>query len=130
MATKTKDKDSSIKKKQAADAIAQTNIDREMMSRRNDRPVVPVARPAIVPRPIPRPTPAPGIIPRPMPTDANRDEMLNADLQRQMASQATPVGRKCGGSVKGYKSGGSVKSSASSRADGIAQRGKTRGKYC
>lgn len=32
--------------------------------------------------------------------------------------------------VKGMKKGGSVKSSASSRADGIAQRGKTRGKIC
>jgi len=31
--------------------------------------------------------------------------------------------------VKGYKKGGAVKS-ASSRADGIAQRGKTRGKLC
>jgi hypothetical protein len=31
--------------------------------------------------------------------------------------------------VKGYKSGGSV-SSASSRADGIATKGKTRGKMC
>ena len=30
----------------------------------------------------------------------------------------------------GKKSGGAIKSSASSRADGIAQRGKTRGKYC
>ena len=30
----------------------------------------------------------------------------------------------------GMKSGGSVKSSASSRADGIAQRGKTRGRNC
>ena len=35
---------------------------------------------------------------------------------------------KRGGSVKGYASGGSV--SASSRGDGIAQRGKTRGKIC
>ena len=34
--------------------------------------------------------------------------------------------KKRGGSVKGYASGGSV----SSRADGIAQRGKTRGKMC
>lgn len=32
--------------------------------------------------------------------------------------------------MTGYKKGGSVKSSASSRADGIAQRGKTRGKIC
>lgn len=30
--------------------------------------------------------------------------------------------------VVGYKSGGTVKSSASKRGDGIAQRGKTRGK--
>ena len=30
----------------------------------------------------------------------------------------------------GMKKGGSVRSSASSRADGIAQRGKTRGKMC
>lgn len=35
---------------------------------------------------------------------------------------------KRGGSVKGYASGGSV--SASRRGDGIAQRGKTRGKMC
>lgn len=35
---------------------------------------------------------------------------------------------KRGGSVKGYASGGSV--SASSRGDGIAQRGKTRGRMC
>ena len=32
--------------------------------------------------------------------------------------------------AKGMKKGGSVKSSASKRADGIAQRGKTRGKIC
>jgi len=31
--------------------------------------------------------------------------------------------------MTGYKKGGAVKSSASRRADGIAQRGKTRGKY-
>ena len=36
--------------------------------------------------------------------------------------------KKHGGSVKGYASGGSV--SASNRGDGIAQRGKTRGKMC
>ena len=30
----------------------------------------------------------------------------------------------------GYKKGGSVKSSASKRGDGIAQKGKTRGKIC
>lgn len=35
-----------------------------------------------------------------------------------------------GGAVKKYASGGTVKSSASRRADGIAQRGKTRGRIC
>lgn len=37
------------------------------------------------------------------------------------------IDRKKGGSVKTYSSGGTTKSSASSRGDGIAQRGKTRG---
>ena len=35
-----------------------------------------------------------------------------------------------GGAVKTYAKGGSVKSSASKRGDGIAQKGKTRGKIC
>jgi len=35
-----------------------------------------------------------------------------------------------GGTVKTYAKGGSVKSSASKRGDGIAQKGKTRGKIC
>lgn len=39
------------------------------------------------------------------------------------------VGYRKGGAVKKFASGGSV-SSASSRGDGIAQKGKTRGKYC
>jgi hypothetical protein len=38
-----------------------------------------------------------------------------------------PIMKK-GGKVKKYASGGTVKSSASKRADGIAQRGKTRGR--
>jgi hypothetical protein len=38
-------------------------------------------------------------------------------------------GMRKGGAVKKYASGGSV-SSASKRADGIAQRGKTRGRVC
>ena len=66
-----KDKDISIKKKQAADAIAQANIDREMMSKRDDRPL-----PKVIPKPVPKVVP--------MPTDVNRDEMRNADLQREM----------------------------------------------
>jgi len=40
-----------------------------------------------------------------------------------------PTMRK-GGAVKKYANGGSVKSSAPRRADGIAQKGKTRGKIC
>ena len=47
-------------------------------------------------------------------TEAERMEILRADTL------------KTGGKVRGYASGGSV----SSRADGIAQRGKTRGKMC
>ena len=39
-------------------------------------------------------------------------------------------GMRSGGAVKKYASGGTVKSSASRRADGIAQRGKTRGRIC
>jgi len=38
------------------------------------------------------------------------------------------LGLKKGGDIRGYASGGSV--SASRRGDGIAQRGKTRGKMC
>jgi hypothetical protein len=57
--------------------------------------------------------------------------------QQRMADAAREVeerrkkeaGMRRGGAVKKYASGGSV-SSASKRADGIAQRGKTRGKVC
>ncbi len=37
---------------------------------------------------------------------------------------------KKGGAVKGYASGGMTSSSASKRADGIATKGKTRGRMC
>ena len=43
---------------------------------------------------------------------------------------APPPGMRKGGAVKTYAKGGSVKSSASKRGDGIAQKGKTRGKIC
>jgi hypothetical protein len=39
------------------------------------------------------------------------------------------AGMRGGGHVKKYAHGGTIKSSASRRADGIAQRGKTRGKF-
>ena len=52
------------------------------------------------------------------------------ERRRQEAKAAKQgYGIKKGGMVKKYASGGSV-SSASKRADGIAQRGKTRGKVC
>lgn len=50
-------------------------------------------------------------------SETNYDEMGNPIMKR-------------GGAVKKYASGGTVKSSASKRADGIAQRGKTRGRIC
>jgi hypothetical protein len=37
-------------------------------------------------------------------------------------------GKKAGGSCKGYAKGGSVKSSASSRGDGCATKGRTKGR--
>lgn len=43
---------------------------------------------------------------------------------------ARQPGMRKGGAVKKYAKGGSVKSSASKRGDGIAQKGKTRGKIC
>ena len=74
-----------------------------------------------------------------------RSEMLKENLKRYgMTEKTSPdaisavrenlgMGRgfkvmKKGGSAKGYASGGAV--SASSRGDGIAQRGKTRGRVC
>jgi hypothetical protein len=60
--------------------------------------------------------------PKPRPkTAAEREATSRADTLDENGAAM-----KRGGSVKGYAKGGSV-SSASSRADGIAQRGKTRG---
>lgn len=49
----------------------------------------------------------------------------NALMARARANAMRNPGMKKGGGVKAYAKGGSV--SASSRADGCAQRGKTRG---
>jgi len=57
-----------------------------------------------------------------MGTVANASKPYSSSMYDKMK------GRKAGGSIK-MASGGKV-SSASSRADGIAQRGKTRGKIC
>ena len=63
---------------------------------------------------------APKPKPKPM-TAAERDAIGRADTLDEFGGAM-----KRGGSVKGYATGGSI-SSASSRGDGIAQRGKTRG---
>lgn len=101
---KPKKEDTKVKRKQASEAIKRADIESEMLSKRDDRPV------AVAPRPMVNPPVAP---------NPAMDEMRNADLQRPMANKLTP----------GMKSGGMVKSSAS-RGDGIAQRGKTKGRIC
>ena len=51
----------------------------------------------------------------------------------QITNKAAQAGREAEAEVKremrGKKAGGVIKSSASKRADGIAQRGKTKGRY-
>jgi hypothetical protein len=51
-------------------------------------------------------------------------------VRRQVGTNQEQYGMKKGGAVKKMASGGMARSSASKRADGIAQRGKTRGKVC
>jgi hypothetical protein len=72
-------------------------------------------------------------------TKLSANERLKRSIARNLSSfrrgstptDYRPVNErfKRGGAVKGYASGGSV-SSASKRADGIATKGKTRGKMC
>tara|TARA_R110000868_G_scaffold127456_1_gene335081 strand:+ start:3079 stop:3690 length:612 start_codon:yes stop_codon:yes gene_type:complete len=57
------------------------------------------------------------------------DKMLEENANKSSKSIDFGFGMKKGGTVKKMASGGSV-SSASKRADGIAQRGKTKGKMC
>jgi len=91
--------------------------------------------------------PAPsGRVPTPEQASANRQaamdkvKSLGSGVMDSIANFETPAerrsreakeasGMKRGGSVKKMASGGNV-SSASKRADGIAQKGKTRGKMC
>ncbi len=54
-------------------------------------------------------------------------QLTNEPLK--IGRESLKLGMKKGGAVKKYSSGGSV-SSASKRADGIAQKGKTRGRIC
>jgi hypothetical protein len=59
-----------------------------------------------------------------------RSQKLEEEAKKQFEkNKRENEGMRRGGAVKKYASGGSV-SSASKRADGIAQRGKTRGKVC
>lgn len=59
---------------------------------------------------------------------ADKQALMGAIAAKNTTNQALPTpGMKRGGKVKKYASGGSV-SSASSRADGCATKGKTRGR--
>ena len=59
-----------------------------------------------------------------------RSQKLEEEAKKQFEkNKRENEGMKRGGAVKKYASGGSV-SSASKRADGIAQRGKTKGRIC
>ena len=60
---------------------------------------------------------------------AREQANIRSGESERMMRESLGSGFKRGGAVKKYASGGSV-SSASKRADGIAQRGKTRGKVC
>ena len=61
------------------------------------------------------------------PEGAGKEALKNSMEKAKRDYEASPM--KKGGKVKKYASGGSV-SSASKRADGIAQRGKTKGRIC
>ena len=55
------------------------------------------------------------------------DAAKAAEAEEKRGKREPQLGKKSGGSIKGYAKGGSV-SSASARADGCAQRGKTKGR--
>lgn len=57
-----------------------------------------------------------------------REEMQRRDYEEYLRRKRNILTAREGGPIKAYRSGGSVKSSASRRADGIASKGKTRGK--
>jgi hypothetical protein len=62
-------------------------------------------------------------------SEIDRVRNLAGAFNVPMRPRASEDGYKKGGAVKKMASGGMV-SSASKRADGIAQKGKTRGKMC
>ena len=75
-----------------------------------------------------------GIIPQVIANSGEEERKKKEEEERKKKAQrgiVTPTvgaGMKKGGKVKKMAKGGAVKSSASKRADGCAQRGKTRGK--
>ena len=76
--------------------------------------------------PMPKPRSRPRPRPMPEPT-SNIREGRNENIDDETRARAMEsVGMRKGGMTQKYAKGGSV----SSRADGIAQRGKTRGKIC
>jgi hypothetical protein len=62
----------------------------------------------------------------PMPSKEEADKQ-RMEMEKALLKGAT---EGIGGKAMGMKKGGMVKSSASKRADGIAVKGKTRGKIC
>jgi hypothetical protein len=58
---------------------------------------------------------------------ATKDYMDAAEAEEKRGKREPQLGKKRGGSIQKYAKGGSI-SSASSRADGCAQRGKTKGR--
>jgi hypothetical protein len=96
--------------------------------------VSPTKKPAASPA---KPAPKPAIKSRPMSAaaeeamqESNTSPTTRAEYDRGISDVPRRNSYyKKGGAVKGYASGGSV-SSASKRADGIATKGKTRGRMC
>jgi hypothetical protein len=71
------------------------------------------------------PTAAPTVSKKEKPM-SKEDYMQSREQYKTAQDESEPSTFRKGGAVKKYASGGSV----SSRADGVAQRGKTRGKIC
>ena len=73
----------------------------------------------------------PGMIYKDQYNDKERERQAQEAAAAEQAAAEQAAGMKKGGKVrakKKYVSGGTVKSSASKRADGCAQRGKTKGR--
>lgn len=62
--------------------------------------------------------------------EAGKQKAAADRIASNAGRNAAQPGMRRGGAVKKHAKGGSVKSSASKRGDGIAQRGKTKGKLC